>query len=55
VLELAELQIRDWRELVVKPYRIVYRIRQGEVLVAAVLDARRDLQDLLLERLVRRG
>jgi len=53
VRELASTGGRAWRELVVKPYRIVYRIRKEIVLVGAVVDSRRDLEDLLLERLTR--
>jgi plasmid stabilization system protein ParE len=53
VPELASSGVRAWRELVVRPYRIVYRIRDDAVLVAAVLDGRRDLEDLLLDRLTR--
>jgi plasmid stabilization system protein ParE len=53
VPELARFGIRSWRELVVKPYRIVYRVAEAEVFVLAVFDGRRDLEDVLLERLVR--
>ena len=53
VPELAHFGIRNWRELIAKPYRIVYRIEEGTVNVLAVLDGRRELQDLLLERLIR--
>ena len=53
VPELASTGTRMWRELVVKPYRIVYRIRKDTVMVGAVVDGRRDLEDLLLERLTR--
>ena len=53
VPELAHFGIRNWRELIVKPYRIIYRIDEDTVNVFAVLDGRRDLQDLLLERLIR--
>jgi plasmid stabilization system protein ParE len=53
VPELASTGARAWRELLVKPHRIVYRIREDIVLVGAVLDGRRDLEDLLLERLTR--
>jgi addiction module RelE/StbE family toxin len=53
VPELAHFGIRNWRELIVKPYRIIYRIDEDTVNVLAVLDGRRDLQDLLLERLIR--
>jgi len=54
VPELSRFGIRGWRELVVGSYRIVYRIAGKDVWVLAVLDSRRDLQDLLLERLLRR-
>jgi plasmid stabilization system protein ParE len=53
VPELASTGTRAWREMIVKPHRIVYRIRDDIVLVGAVVDGRRDLEDLLLERLTR--
>jgi toxin ParE1/3/4 len=53
VPELARFQMRTWRELVIRPYRLVYRIEGDSVTVLAVFDARRDLEDLLLERLLR--
>ncbi len=55
VPELAYFGIRTWRELVVRPYRIIYRMGAGTVYVMAVLDGRRDLRDILLERLLRTG
>ena len=53
VPELREIGVLHYRELVEKPWRIVYRIEASQVFVLAVLDSRRDLQTLLLERLVR--
>ncbi len=53
VPELAHFGIRGWRELIVRPYRIIYRIDEDTVHVLAVLNGRRELQDLLLERLIR--
>jgi toxin ParE1/3/4 len=53
VPEPARFQMRGWRELVIRPYRLVFRIEGDSVVVLAVFDARRDLEDLLLERLVR--
>jgi len=55
VPELAAFGIRAFREIVVRPYRIIYRPRDRDVLVLAVFDGRRDLEDVLLERLVRSG
>jgi addiction module RelE/StbE family toxin len=53
VPELGRLHIREYRELVVAPYRVVYRVDGPRVLVLAVLDARRSLEDILLDRLIR--
>ncbi len=53
VPELARFGMRSWRELVVRPYRILYRLSGDTVTVLAVFDGRRDLEDVLLERLLR--
>jgi toxin ParE1/3/4 len=53
VPELARLHVQQYRELVVPPHRIVYRVREARVLVLAVIDARRSLEDTLLDRLLR--
>ena len=53
VPELASFGIRVFRELIVKPYRILYRVQIDSVLVLALVDARRDLETILLERLIR--
>ena len=52
VPELARLHVQEYRELVIPPYRLVYRIRDTRVLVLAFLDARRSLEDVLLDRLI---
>ena len=53
VPELSHFGMRSWRELVLRPYRILYRVSGDSVTVLAVFDGRRDLEDLLLERLLR--
>jgi plasmid stabilization system protein ParE len=53
VPELGRLHIQQYRELVSPPHRIIYRVHGSRVLVLAVLDARRSLEDLLLDRLIR--
>ena len=53
VPELEAVDVRVYRELVEGPWRIVYRYDADRVHVMAVLDARRDLSSLLLQRLVR--
>lgn len=53
VSELRQVGVLHYRELIEQPWRIVYRTDAKRVLVLAVLDSRRDLQSLLLERLIR--
>ena len=53
VPELAEHGIRSYRELIAAPWRIVYRIEGDKAWALAVLDARRSLEDLLLDRFLR--
>ena len=55
VPELGRLHVREYRELVVPPYRLVYRVGGSEVVVLSVYDARRSLEDVLLDRLIRNG
>jgi len=51
--ELRELDILLYHELVIRPWRLIYRFEKDRVFVLAVLDSRRDLSGLLLERLLR--
>ena len=55
VPELQRAGVTGWREALASPYRIVYRIADRRVHVVGVFDGRRDLEDLLLLRLVREG
>lgn len=50
--ELLALGIGEYRQLIVKPYRIVYQCVPDQVVVHAILDGRRDAQTLLTQRLV---
>ena len=50
VPELQDVGLTQWRELIVRPWRVLYRIDEGRVLVEVVLDSRRDAEALLLER-----
>ena len=51
VLELRDQGILQYRELVMSPWRILYRISGKRVLVLSVLDSRRNIEDVLLKRL----
>lgn len=52
VPELHDLGINAYRELIESPWRIIYRSTDDRIYVVAVLDARRDLQAVLLDRLL---
>lgn len=51
VPELQDQGILTYREIVIPPWRIMYRISENEVYVLTVLDARRNVEDILLKRL----
>ena len=50
--ELLALGIREYRQLTLKSYRIVYRVFERRVLVYLIVDGRRDMQSLLARRLL---
>lgn len=52
VPELRDQGVHIYRELVVVPWRIIYRISGSTVYVLSVIDARRNVEDILLDRLI---
>lgn len=53
VPELKEQGILFYHELIIKPWRVFYRISDKNVYVLAVIDSHRNVEDMLLERLTR--
>jgi toxin ParE1/3/4 len=51
--ELFEIGVIEFWELHYKPYRIIYSLESTTVYVHCVLDGRRDIQEILQERLLR--
>ena len=51
--ELESIGVLEFREFFFKPYRIIYQVINKDVYVHAVLDGRRDLQELLQQRMLR--
>ena len=49
--ELAQLGIREFRQLIFQTYRLIYRVHGGSVFVHVIADGRRDMQPLLERRL----
>lgn len=54
VAELKEQGISQYRELIIAPWRIIYRISDSSVYVLSVIDSRQNVEDILLHRLVRK-
>lgn len=50
--ELLALGIREYRQALFKPYRLIYRVVDCRVIVAVIVDGRRELQALLARRLL---
>ncbi len=53
VPELRCQNIYSYREIVVSPWRMIYRLAENRVDVLAVIDSRRNVEDLILDRLLR--
>ncbi len=53
VPELRDHGILQYRELIIPPWRIIYRISEKKVYVLSVLDSRQNIEDVLLHRLIR--
>ena len=52
VPELQGQGISQYRQLIIPPWRLMYRIDQQKIYVLSVIDSRRNVEDVLLARLV---
>ena len=50
--ELVVLVIRDYRQTAFKRYRMIYRVMGQKVYIYVIADGRRDMQSLLVRRLL---
>lgn len=53
VPELQQIGILKYREIIHKRWRIVYAVEDKKVFVLLVVDSSRDLEDVLLQRLIK--
>ncbi len=53
VPELKDQGIHIYREIILTPWRIIYRISDTTVFVLSVIDSRRNVEDILLNRFVK--
>jgi len=50
--ELVGLGIKEYRQTFFKPYRVVYRVTGSQVIIYLIADGRRDMQSVLVRRLL---
>lgn len=50
--ELQTPGIREYRQVFFKPYRVIYRVMDKRVVIYLTADGRRDMQTLLVRRLL---
>ena len=51
--ELRRIDITNFEQVHLKPYRILYERAENKILIHAILDGRRDMETLLRQRLLR--
>ena len=50
--ELQGVGIKEYRQTWFKPYRVIYRVEGQRVIIYLIADGRRDMQSLLMRRLL---
>jgi addiction module RelE/StbE family toxin len=53
VPELLKKNIKEYRQITESPWRIIYRIDKDIVTVLLIIDSRRNIQDILMQRLIK--
>ena len=51
--ELQNENITKFREIVVNPWRMMYRIEENRILILAIIDGRRNIEEILMKRQLR--
>lgn len=51
--ELKFFEITDYREIILKPYRIIYQAEKKNVYIYGIFDGRRDLQEIIMHRILK--
>ncbi|MCB9482341.1 MAG: type II toxin-antitoxin system RelE/ParE family toxin [Desulfobacteraceae bacterium] len=52
VPELYDQGVLLYRELIIEPWRLIYRISGKEIYVLSVIDSRRNVEDILIKRFI---
>ena len=51
--ELLKQNITKYHEIIISPWRLMYKVEINVVYVMALIDGRRNIEDILLQRLLR--
>ena len=51
--ELIHIPQLPFKEIVISPWRLIYQIKEQSIQILAFLDSRRNLEDILFDRLMR--
>ncbi len=52
--ELESLNINIYREIIDNPWRIFYKIDKTDIFILAVIDGRRNIEDVLFDRIIKK-
>jgi addiction module RelE/StbE family toxin len=53
VPELLDKNINEYRALIEAPWRIIYKIENNDVNVITIIDGRRNVQDIIMQKLMK--
>ena len=53
VPELKHENIMKYREIIISPWRLLYKIEEKKIYIMAVIDGRRNIEDILMKRQLR--
>jgi hypothetical protein len=53
VPELLEKNIKDYRQLLETPWKIMYKVENKQVNILTIIDSRRNAQDILIKKLIK--
>ena len=54
VPELLARNIKEYRQITEAPWKIIYKVDDETVNILAIIDSRRNLQDILIKKLLKR-
>jgi len=52
VPEFEHFKNKKYKEIIIKPWRIIYKIEKKQVQVLLIIDGRRNIEDILFDRLI---